>query len=290
MTPAESNTDSSLPPDAEPSGGTERGLRNVGDGKRNWHAEIALVISGIALAVSLVSALFEFTSYKEEVLRIKREELRSLIIRITKLEQEHMAGYSENRGVQALAGLSTLNNVQKQIYLDAAAEIVDEIPSHVTAGEYGQLGWAYQQNGNIPEAKRYYEKAVASINDPHKRSGNLRAIGVLYFIDSPIRDFDVGRSYFERAIDELGDINTPLSRYRLGRVYEIWGLNELEYGTQSIGRSHLLVARNIYVSLPPSYSSMNLLPLLDARMEQALLSRKSRESRTVRRGRVGVEH
>ena len=98
----------------------------------------------------------------------------------------------------------------------------------------------------------------------------LRALAWFYFYPGPLRDFQKGREYFEKARQVLKNPTDAYSTFTLGYTHEQWGLVEISNGFAMEGQSQIARARKYYSDLPGNFPlRKQALELLDSKVNLA---------------------
>lgn len=223
-----------------------------------------------ALVGAFATGIFSWWIQKVEQNRSKREELRNITMQLIELRDKF------NNEISALPDASkreaasiSLNN-KRQIYLEAAINITEQIPSQIASSEYTFLAFEFFADSNFKQAEEFYKKAIRAARFPLARIIALRALGSFYFSQSPLRNFELGRKYFKEAVDLLANPADAYSIYTQGYSYETWGLQELANGFELEGRSKIDSARKYYRDLPNNYLlKAPALEVLETKMRQA---------------------
>jgi tetratricopeptide (TPR) repeat protein len=224
-----------------------------------------------ALVGAFMTGIFSWWIQKVEQNRNKREELRHIVMQLIELRDRFNNEVSAlpDAGKRETASIS-LNN-KRQIYLEAAINITEQLPSQIASAEYTFLAFEFSADSNFKQAEKFYQKAVRAARFPLARIVALRAMAVFYFAQSPLRNFELGRKYFKEAIDLLPNPSDAYSIYTQGYSYETWGLQELANGFELEGRSKIDSARKYYLDLPKNYPlRASALEVLEAKVRQAV--------------------
>lgn len=229
------------------------------------------VISALigALAGALITGVFSWWIHNIEQNRNKREELRNITMQLVELRDKFNNEVSviQDAGKRETASIS-LNN-KRQIYLEAAINITKQIPNQVASSEYTLLAFEFMLDSNFKQAEEFYKKAIRASRYTLARIVALRAMGIFYFAQSPLRNFDLGRKYFKEAVDLLANPSDAYSIYTQGYSFETWGLQELANGFEVDGRSKIDSARKYYRDLPNNYPiKASALEVLESKVRQ----------------------
>jgi len=213
----------------------EKAVQELG---RPWYKQALTVISGLALIVSIASALFTYISKHTEDMRSKREELRNI-----------MSNIIDSRFDRSKVQNSEEFFMKQGLYIESAEVLINEFPEKVSYQEYLVMEKEMYYYGNNKKAEDYGEKAIkAASKSILSKNIALRLVAELYFYPS-IRDFGKGRKYFQQAADLLANINDNYIIQNLAITYEMWGLNELRNSFVAEGNQKIELARKYYTDL-----------------------------------------
>lgn len=223
-----------------------------------------------ALVGAFVTGIFSWWIQKVEQNRTKREELRDITMHIIELRDKFNNEISALPDAVKREAAAISLNTKRQIYLESAINITEQIPNQVASSEYTLLAFEFMADSNFKQAEIFYKKAVHAARFPLARIVALRAMGSFYFAQSPLRNFELGRRYFKEAIDLLPNPSDAYSIFTQGYSYEMWGLQELSNGFDVEGRSKIDSARKYYRDLPDNYlQKASALEILETKVRQA---------------------
>jgi hypothetical protein len=225
---------------------------SIAEKKKPWYHQASNIISAIALLFSISSGFYVHFSKHSEDIRSQKEELRKTLALLLDLREnfEKLVGQTVN--VQDLENAGIRLNTKRGIYLEAAALLARKIPQHVSATEYNLLAVEVLQDSNFNQAESYFLKGIDASTDLLNRNVALRGIAYFYFLDSPLRDFDKGRTYYQKAVDILKPSPSYNSymQYALGLTYMYWGIAELGNGFQTEGNLQIDRANKFFSDIP----------------------------------------
>jgi hypothetical protein len=231
------------------------------------------VISALvgALAGALITGWFAWWLHKIEQDRNKREELRNITMQLVDIRDKINNEIANIQDISKRENASIAINNKRQIYLEAAMNIVEEIPRQVESAEYIFLAYELMLDSNFKKVEDFFKKAVRASRSVIAKSTALRAAGVFYFSQGTHRNFDLGRKYFKESVELFSNPSDPYSLYLLGYNYENWGLYELANGFEVEGRAKIDNARKYYRDMPNNYPlKSSSLEALDIKVQQAI--------------------
>lgn len=230
------------------------------------------VISALigAFVGALLTGIFAWRLHKVEQDRNKREELRNIVTQLIDIRDKMNIEVAsiENDAKRENASIA-LNN-KRQIYLEAALNLIQEIPKQVQSSEYIFLAYEFMLDANFKIVEDFFKRAIRASRSVLAKSTALRAAGIFYFSPGAHRNFDLGRKYFKESVDLFSNPSDPYSLYLLGYNYETWGLQELANGFEAEGRTKIDNAKKYYRDLPNNYPLKSSLKALDDKAQQAL--------------------
>ncbi len=224
-----------------------------------------------AFVGAFVTGVFSWWIQNVEQNRSRREELRNITMQLIELRDKFNNEVSAMPDAGKRETASIFINNKRQIYLESAINITRQIPKQVASSEYAFLAFEFMADANFKQAEEFYKKAVSAAKFTLARIIALRAIGSFYFLQSPLRNFELGRKYFKEAVDLLSNPSDAYSLYTQGYTYETWGLQELANGFELEGRSKIDSARKYYRDLPNNYPlKASALEVLENKVRQAV--------------------
>jgi TPR repeat protein len=235
--------------------------------KKPWYNQISSIIGVIAILLSVFTFVYSQISQNFEEIRSKKKELRETLATLIDLRadfQTRILSITDQELRQA-EGIS-LNN-KRLINIEAADSLVTQIPAYVSWAEYGVLAAEHAADSDFTQAERYYKKAIDAGHTAIGKIFSIRALAVLYFSPTPLRDLDQGRKYFGDAVEVVKNPTDSYMAYTLGYTYEQWGINELLNGFQTEGNQKIELARKYYLDMPEPFRSQAL-GLLDKHAKQ----------------------
>lgn len=189
------------------------------------HLTVANVISALALTVSVVSYVLTYQFTQLESVRTKKEQLRTVIgalldvrrdlrIALETGERAHYDLYFERR----------------QIQFEAAEEIIRQIPSSISWAEYNTLAKESILDDSFERGFEYLKLSQSNASGIRAKVYSLSGLGSAYFMESPMRDYEKGRSAFREAIAVLEAPRESYFKHVIAGTYETWAEAEFEAG------------------------------------------------------------
>jgi hypothetical protein len=216
--------------------------------KGEWYNDPAILwsfLSGIGSIAAVIVASIAFVSshrdQSEQRLRQKREELRGVLEKLISFREEFgklgMIRYDHER-----ASASSLLNVKRSIYLEAAESIAEEISSSVGPSEYYVIGFENIAESDIVSGLNYYKKAagIAHKTSNTKQSEIWRSLAGTYYRKEPgVFNVPEGRKAFEMAVKAVKDASDYYSIYVRALCFRDWGAAEAWSGNFNEAKTRL---------------------------------------------------
>jgi len=195
---------------------------------------LSLVISLIALTLSLVATYRGEKKAKLERQRTIRGQLTDVLGKLTSLQLEFAKLQKDAAGnPEYVSAVSTVMGQQNGFLLDQAVYLSEQIPELVTTYELNTIAAANSNAGNFLVAERYYQKAISMASNNLYRALATRSYGMFLFPQGRLKE---AREHFRAAIELLkGDDNLVHSSN--GYSYQLWALHEFNFA-RSPERAH----------------------------------------------------
>jgi tetratricopeptide (TPR) repeat protein len=122
-------------------------------------------------------------------------------------------------------------NTKRQVQIDTALALVNELGDRVDASTLTPLAGQLQIDGRYEESLSLYFKALNLAQSPIVRSAILRSIGWSYrILGSSMYDLDKSRDYLQRAVDLFKNQDDDASRFYMADDLLFWAELELADG------------------------------------------------------------
>ncbi len=213
---------------------------------------LTLGLSGLALLVSVVSAVISFRQVRTEI----REQLNEIVRELLKTQSE-AALSSKNPKLASLAR-------QGDAIIVGSGEIATDIDCSVIADSFAMLG-------DLPRAAHYWQRAVDLSPSDFYRVMNKRGYAQFLFFTG---QHELGRKFYREAL-EIYDVTTDFNKATNGFTYQMWYFSEASSLSQSFSgaEDYYRQARGLFESISSIQWKRNVLSYLEnARSQIASLT------------------
>ena len=195
----------------------------------NMNDLISTAISGLALAVSVLSAAFSFRLQRLDSRRSTREQLNETVSELIRLNAENNsmwfipseqrdAGYYQKQGSLAQTAVA----VSRQ-----AAYLAEQQPDLVTDIEFLTIAQGLVMAGDFATADGYWQKAVNASPNAYYRVVNTRMYADFLFNQGK---HESGRTLYKQALTILDDLpDTDYRKYTNGYTCQMWMVSEANH-------------------------------------------------------------
>jgi tetratricopeptide (TPR) repeat protein len=189
---------------------------------------ITLVISGLALAVSIVSAVIGQIQTNRQKRTGIREQLSSVVQNLISCRADYDTLNAEPVEKRDEAKIATVNHKLTSLARQACAleKMEQDVGFDV---EFIAIANALTISGDIAGAEEYYEKAVSKSPSPYYKSINMILYGRFLFEEA---QYEKGRRVFAEAVSALPN-TSDLNRWAIARAYRMWIESEVWSGSES---------------------------------------------------------
>jgi tetratricopeptide (TPR) repeat protein len=191
--------------------------------------EWALVVSGLAFSVSLVSVGFSIWTNSREHKRVTRSQMNELLLHMTEAIHQndvHRAG----------------------IFSLQAVDLLKNVPSVMNSWDYVTTADALFTAQDWTEARRHWEKGIErSANDSeHLRVSVARGYAErLFFTNDP----ELGREWYQKAVRIVPN-DSDLHKHLNAFTYQMWYYSESYYVLgESSSEEQYRRAKSLYESI-----------------------------------------
>jgi tetratricopeptide (TPR) repeat protein len=223
-----------------------------------------LAISGLALTVSLISAVVATRRQKTQMRTTVRDQLSSIV-------QELITTLAENRILQtevlakrdALFYSKTSSfSLKLSSLARQASALIEQDRDIVFDIEFAVLAQALDVVGDIPEADRYWQAAVAVSRSDYYKIVNKRGYADFVF---RYGRHQPGRKEYEEALTIL-DNDSDFNKWTNGYTYQMWFTSEVWNIPAPHGRAEECYrdAKGLYESISSPVVKANCIQALEA--------------------------
>jgi predicted metal-dependent hydrolase len=191
------------------------------------HLNVPNVISLLALIVAAISLVTTYRLTHLESERAKKEQLRVVISALLDVRKDLTVALETGE-----KPYYDLYFERRQIQFETAEEILQQIPDKVSWAEYNTLAKESIFDENFERAFDYLKVSQANASGIRPKVYSLNALAYAYFIDSPLRNYEKGRSAFRDAIRVLESTREPYYASIISGTYETWAEAETDAGFQ----------------------------------------------------------
>jgi len=229
----------------------------------------AVLISGMALLLSIVATVISIHRKKRESQRIIRSQLTDVLSRIvsTNLESIKLQHRKARKNPEYYNAIVGILSQQSASLLQQALYLIEQIPGLVASIEYGTIATANLNAGDIIQAENYYQKAIQVASNEYYRSLAIRNYGLFLFQH---HRFEEARDQYRKSISCLKGSDN-LIRYTNGTTYKFWAINELNFAKAPKRAEELFEsARTEFNAIDHEVTRSNFLQLLESDEKQYL--------------------
>lgn len=176
--------------------------------KRPWFKSAGILISIVAVALSVFSTTWTIYQESASDFRSKREEIRGMILKMIEYELK-------NGEIKSDDGFRL--NQQIEVLLSAVLDIENEIPNSLSFDEYIVLGDMESLYGQYEHAESHYLKAIPKARSDLERAMSLGRLGDNALIVSAHRDIKKSHRYLDKSIEILRSHDTDPYKHNLVR-------------------------------------------------------------------------
>lgn len=197
----------------------------TGESTSFYQTYLVPLIAGISLAISLTTLLRN----RKEYTRTSRDQLTSLLSKLSDLELEREKFEFENadRRADHHVGQMARKYDHQSWYLARQAVYLTTLISrkHVTDIEYATVAVALGQHGDYEEAEVYWGKAINRAGNRPDRYLHMKGLARQYFTSG---SYTSGREKYEEALRQSEGGAGDSLHYVRGELYRSWARTEAE--------------------------------------------------------------
>jgi tetratricopeptide (TPR) repeat protein len=230
-----------------------------------WYRDVNVLVAIGALILTAFTAYVSIRHTRLQDIENAKGDLRELIREISTISAQAAeigAQYEDNPQGGLLAG--SLLNSDKIVLANQAADIIDEIPDHVSAAEYYSVGFAVASIGNFERAIELYARGIEIADDRWSAVATRSGLALSHFAAG---DLEAGRRAFEGAIhsgDDFTDANSAARQWESAFAHFKWSEAELTANQCAEAQSHYEQSRREYAAIEGSFDLTLINPQLNA--------------------------
>jgi len=210
----------------------------------NW----SLVLSGCAIAISIVSTSVTLLQKRYETLRVGRQQITDALAKIIASAYQQVETSMDAAVDQSSEqGQAKFGYIARQLtfYSRHAIFLMDRAPDIVSDADYLALAESFQQTGDYSDANRYYDLAIQKARNDFYKVENLRmAADALYYQS----DYLSGSSKYRQALAVVTGA-TDSERNTNGYILQTWARSEAKYNDPSRAVELFAEAEHVYLKL-----------------------------------------
>lgn len=201
--------------------------------------DLNIILSTGAFAISLFSLLVSYISYREQITRERREELRSVVEKLIENRAQFNRLQATVKNDLEMQQESSKLNSLRSVYLEAAEQIIRRIPKLASVMELGTIAFENESESDFRQAREYSKMALLA----SKKSSLVaqctayRGYACSFYYYPPFLDVEQGRTYFRKAVDVLQKETDPYSLYALALTLRMWAMKESQWGNLDLATS-----------------------------------------------------
>jgi hypothetical protein len=211
--------------------------------KRDNPWNTAVIISMVALLLSIGTTAFSYFKEKEQYIHDTRTELRGLVQRLDRIPLENIEYYKKYESDQvAFLNISQALNAENALVAKQAYEVINLIPNYTEPTEYIAVGYALQGSYLFDMAAKMYKAGIDVVTDMNDEIALRRSYANL--------DFTVGNPEGGRA--QYRDALQIFEKYPSSNTYLIetthllteiqWAVAEASIRQCAFAREHIALA------------------------------------------------
>ena len=211
----------------------------------------ATSISTLALAVSILSAVFSYRLQDSDNRRAGREQINKTI---GELIQINARSYSLNstpipeRSTLYYQEIGSLSQIGIALSRQAVF-LANENPELMTDIEYITIAQGLVIAGDYDLADEYYRRSIASSQNDFYRILNLRPYASFLFNQG---QQEAGRDHYERAL-KIFKNDTDFNKYTNGMTHQWWMVSENMNQVQDEAEKHYRNAKTLFGSVSSAF-------------------------------------
>ncbi|MCB0191327.1 MAG: hypothetical protein KDJ65_05230 [Anaerolineae bacterium] len=213
---------------------------------KHWSREPSLIISVLALSISVVFSIIGLRQTFAEDIEGKQETLRQTVVELTEIQSEMAQIAQQYSGNPLLYREANVNlNTRRAVLLDTAETLVEELGDSVDPSTLLSLAWQFQIDGRLEETREFANKAFDLSKSVLLQSAALKGIGSSYMTTgSPIHDLEQGRDALRRSTELFESRDNDLDRFNLADNLLYWANLERMNGEEQMADDLLEQATN----------------------------------------------
>lgn len=214
-----------------------------------------ILISALALGVSIMSALYSFHLQQAENKRSTREQLNGTVRELIKLNDEAATNWTVDPAKRDAAfhqHVSTITQTiaslsRQAIYL--SNYLADYDPKLITDVEFITIAQGLVNAGDQLTADDYWQKGIKASPTEYYRIVNIRGYADFLFRQGK---YAIGRSFYQQVL-KIFDNDTDFHKYTNAYTYQMWMVSEAANNFREDAKVCYNRAKNLYESISQQY-------------------------------------
>jgi tetratricopeptide (TPR) repeat protein len=206
-----------------------------------------IIISSIALVVSILSAIFSFRLNKIDSRRSVREQLNRTVGELIKLNAENNAMWFVPAGQRDhlyYHKLGTISQTSASLSRQAVY-LAEHDPDLVSDVEFATIAQGLVIAGDQLQAEAFYEKAIKASPSPYYKVVNTRVYADFLFRQGK---YQMGRNTYQQALGVLND-DSEFTKYTNGFTCQMWMVSEFNSRFEEEAERYYNQARRLFEKL-----------------------------------------
>lgn len=198
--------------------------------KRSWFKNPSILVSLLAVLVTVT-----LTSYNmyEQGIKDKQSNIRSAISNLVEAQKENIK-LNQNTNANERDQLDILINSQRQVLIEDAKVMIDDLGVDASTNSLLFLGWELQKDSDFEIAFSYFKRALESASyDISDQVIALKSLANYKMMpNTGFEDYEQGQKYWQQAIDVQKGQKDEYSLFIKGTTYLNWGYAEYRLGNK----------------------------------------------------------
>jgi tetratricopeptide (TPR) repeat protein len=219
--------------------------------ERPWFKNPSIIVSLLAVLVTVTLTSYNISEQNkdktEKSIKEKQSNVRVAIKNLVEAQKENIK-ITQIINANERNQLDTLINSQRQVLIEDAKAMVDDLGDNASTNSLLFLGFELEKDSNFEIALSYYERAFVSAGDDI--SDQVIALRSLANIrmrpNTGFYDYEKGQIHWQQAVDIQKDQKDEYSLYKRGETYINWSYAENLLGNKEIAIKILSQTESIF--------------------------------------------
>ncbi len=207
--------------------------------KSPWFKNPSVLVSLLAVLVTVILTSYNIHQQNKDMtvqdIKEKQSNVRAAITKLVEAQKENIK-LAKVTNINEREQLDLLINSQRQVLIEDAKAMVDELGTDASTNSLLFLGFELQKDADFEIAHRYFERALLSARgDLSDQVVALRSLANFrMLLNTGFNDYEKGRKYWQQAVDIQKNQKDEYSLFLLGNTYLNWGNAENILGNKEI--------------------------------------------------------